>query len=106
MPWSETRITAVRSSIRSSTRPISWSVYWYNGLIVNSEIARGLDVFELTPSEYLSANEIAAANEPVPPLSVVRDRLYEILVGRKLNDEIERWVERALDEREVTRFVR
>jgi hypothetical protein len=40
----------------------SWSVYWYNGLIVNSEIARGLDVFELTPSDYLSANEIAAAN--------------------------------------------
>ncbi|NNF04374.1 MAG: hypothetical protein HKN17_07905 [Rhodothermales bacterium] len=40
----------------------SWSVYWYNGLIVSSEIARGLDVFELTPSGYLSANEIAAAN--------------------------------------------
>ena len=39
----------------------SWSVYWYNGLIVSSEIARGLDVFELTPSAYLSANEIAAA---------------------------------------------
>ncbi len=40
----------------------SWSVYWYNGLIVSSEIARGLDIFELTPSAYLSANEIAAAN--------------------------------------------
>ncbi|MEM6288588.1 MAG: hypothetical protein AAF845_15735, partial [Bacteroidota bacterium] len=40
----------------------SWSVYWYNGLIVSSEIARGLDVFELAPSEYLTANEIAAAN--------------------------------------------
>ena len=40
----------------------SWSVYWYNGMIVNSEIARGLDVFELTPSAYLTANEIAAAN--------------------------------------------
>ncbi len=40
----------------------SWSVYWYNGLIVSSEIARGLDIFELTPSPYLSANEIAAAN--------------------------------------------
>ena len=39
----------------------SWSVYWYNGLIVNSEIARGLDVFELVPSEHLSANEIEAA---------------------------------------------
>jgi hypothetical protein len=40
----------------------SWSVYWYNGAIVSSEISRGLDVFELVPSEHLSANEIAAAN--------------------------------------------
>jgi hypothetical protein len=39
----------------------TWSVYWYNGVIVSSEIARGLDVFELTPSPWLSANEIAAA---------------------------------------------
>ncbi len=39
----------------------SWSVYWYNGALVSSEIARGLDIFELTPSEYLSENEIAAA---------------------------------------------
>ncbi len=40
----------------------SWSVYWYNGMIVNSEIARGLDVFTLTPSEHLTQNEIDAAN--------------------------------------------
>jgi len=40
----------------------SWSVYWYNGLIVNSEIARGLDIFELEPSPYLTRNEIDAAN--------------------------------------------
>jgi hypothetical protein len=40
----------------------SWSVYWYNGAIVSSEIARGLDVFALTPSEHLSQNEIDAAN--------------------------------------------
>jgi len=39
----------------------SWSVYWYNGEIVSSEIARGLDVFELTPSALLSQNEIDAA---------------------------------------------
>jgi len=39
----------------------SWSVYWYNGLIVSSEIARGLDIFELTPSEAISQNEIDAA---------------------------------------------
>jgi hypothetical protein len=40
----------------------SWSVYWYNGAIVSSEIARGLDIFELEPSAYLSRNEIDAAN--------------------------------------------
>lgn len=39
-----------------------WSTYWYNGHICGSEIARGLDVFELTPSEHLSQNEIDAAN--------------------------------------------
>ena len=39
----------------------SWSVYWYNGVIVNSDIARGLDVFELLPNGLLSQNEIDAA---------------------------------------------
>ncbi len=39
----------------------SWSVYWYNGVMVSSEIARGLDIFELTPSQYLSQHEIDAA---------------------------------------------
>jgi len=38
-----------------------WSTYWYNGYIVASEIARGLDIFELVPSEFISKNEIAAA---------------------------------------------
>ena len=38
-----------------------WSVYWYNGLIYGTEILRGLDVFDLIPSEHLTANEIAAA---------------------------------------------
>ena len=36
-------------------------MYWYNGLIVSSEIARGLDVFELVPSPHISQNEIDAA---------------------------------------------
>ena len=39
----------------------SWSVYWYNGLIVSSEIARGLDILELVPSAHISQNEIDAA---------------------------------------------
>jgi hypothetical protein len=38
-----------------------WSAYWYNGYIYGSEIARGLDVFELTPSKLLTQNEIDAA---------------------------------------------
>jgi len=38
-----------------------WSAYWYNGAIYGSEIARGLDVFELTPTKYLTQNEIDAA---------------------------------------------
>lgn len=47
-----------------STRMVlggDWSAYWYNGAIVASEIERGLDVFELQPSAYLSQNEIDAA---------------------------------------------
>ena len=38
-----------------------WSVYYYNGFLYGSEIARGLDIFQLTPSEFLSQNEIDAA---------------------------------------------
>nr|MDQ3816475.1 hypothetical protein [Acidobacteriota bacterium] len=30
-----------------------WSAYWYNGRIYASEIARGLDIFELVPTQYL-----------------------------------------------------
>ncbi len=38
-----------------------WSAYWYNGYIYGSEIERGLDVLELTPTKYLTQNEIDAA---------------------------------------------
>ncbi len=38
-----------------------WSAYWYNGNIYATEIARGLDVFRLAPSEHLSRHEIDAA---------------------------------------------
>jgi hypothetical protein len=38
-----------------------WSAYWYDGYIYGSEIARGLDVFELTPTKFLTQNEIDAA---------------------------------------------
>ena len=39
----------------------SWSAYWYNGVIVSSEIARGLDIYELMPSGLITENELAAA---------------------------------------------
>ena len=39
----------------------SWGAYYWNGLIFSSELDRGLDILELTPSPQLSANEIAAA---------------------------------------------
>ena len=38
-----------------------WSTYWYNGNIYGSEIARGMDILKLTPSEHLSQNELDAA---------------------------------------------
>ncbi|HTQ96072.1 MAG TPA: hypothetical protein VMH89_04665, partial [Candidatus Acidoferrum sp.] len=40
-----------------------WSVYWYNGYIYGSEIARGVDVFKLLPSKFLTQREIDAANQ-------------------------------------------
>ena len=39
----------------------SWSAYWYNGVIVSSEIARGLDIYEMLPSGLITENELAAA---------------------------------------------
>jgi hypothetical protein len=39
-----------------------WSAYWFNGFIYGSEISRGIDIFRLTPSEYLTQNEIDAAS--------------------------------------------
>jgi hypothetical protein len=40
-----------------------WSVYWYNGYIYGSEIARGVDVFRMTPSKFLTREEIDASNQ-------------------------------------------
>ena len=39
----------------------SWSVYWYNGYMISSEIVRGLDIFELLPSGLITQNELDAA---------------------------------------------
>jgi hypothetical protein len=56
--------------------------------------------------QQLIVDEIAASDEPMPPLATVRDRLHQILVERKLNDEIERWLARAMERQEVLRFSR
>jgi len=56
--------------------------------------------------QELLVKEIAASDEPIPPLATVREHLRQILVARKVNDEIERWVVRAGERQEVTRFSR
>ena len=43
-----------------------WSAYYYNGYIYGTEITRGLDVFKLTPSQYISELEIDQASEAYP----------------------------------------
>jgi len=61
----------------------SWSAYWYNGRIYSSEIARGLDIFELTPTKNLTQNEIDAAKSvQVAELNVQNQQ--EIVWPRKL----------------------
>ena len=43
-----------------------WSAYYYDGYIYGTEIARGLDVFKLTPSKYLTEKEITQASQALP----------------------------------------
>jgi uncharacterized protein (DUF305 family) len=43
-----------------------WSVYFYEGTIYGTEIVRGLDVFKLTESEYLTQAEIDSAINAYP----------------------------------------
>jgi len=50
--------------------------------------------------------EIATSDEPPPPITVVQDQLRALLVERKLNEEIEKWLDRAVERQEVTRFSR
>jgi hypothetical protein len=73
----------------------SWSAYWYNGHIYSSEIARGLDVFELTPTKYLSANEIKAAKSvKVSELNVQNQQRFvwndKAAVAQAYVDQLER----------------
>jgi len=72
-----------------------WSAYWYNGYIYGSEIARGLDVFELAPSKFLTQNEIDAAKAVrVPALNVQDQKKIEwpaqLIVAKAYVDQLSR----------------
>ncbi|MGH7836305.1 MAG: LVIVD repeat-containing protein, partial [Candidatus Binataceae bacterium] len=72
-----------------------WSAYWYNGYIYGSEIARGLDVFELTPTKFLTQNEIDAAKTVrVAELNVQNQQKLEwpakLVVAKAYVDQLER----------------
>jgi hypothetical protein len=72
-----------------------WSAYWYNGHIYASEIARGLDVFELSPTKFLTQNEIDAAKAVrVAELNVQNQEKIEwprqLVVAEAYVDQLER----------------
>jgi hypothetical protein len=72
-----------------------WSAYWYNGHIYASEIARGLDIFELTPTQHLTQNEIDAAKAVrVAELNVQNQEKIEwprqLVVAKAYVDQLER----------------
>lgn len=73
----------------------SWSAYWYNGKIYSSEIARGLDIFELSATKHLTQNEINAANSVrVAELNVQNQERIEwpksLAVAKAYIDQLER----------------
>ncbi|MCW5960143.1 MAG: hypothetical protein KIS76_08260 [Pyrinomonadaceae bacterium] len=72
-----------------------WSAYWYNGAIYASEIARGLDIFELTPTEFLTQNEIDAARSVrTPELNVQMQQMIKypksLTIAKAYLDQLER----------------
>jgi hypothetical protein len=72
-----------------------WSAYWYNGNIYGSEIARGVDVFELTPTKFLTQNEIDAAKSvQVSELNVQNQQKIEwpakLVVAKAYLDQLSR----------------
>jgi hypothetical protein len=80
-----------------------WSVYWYNGQIIGSEMQRGLDIFELTPSAAISKNEIDAAKSIHMDFLNVQDQPKLIwpatfALSRAYTDQLERWKGLAPDQ--------
>jgi hypothetical protein len=89
-----------------------WSTYWYNGYIYASEIARGFEVFGLTPSDQLSQNEIDAAGQVTqdefnaqlqeqltwePSFAVVRAHFDQAVRSGDLAGDLALEVEEAID---------
>jgi hypothetical protein len=82
-----------------------WSTYWYNGSIYASEIARGLDIFELTPTKFLTQNEIDAAKTvQVAQLNVQNQQKIEwpaqLVVAKAYVDQLAR--SQALPAKQIT----
>jgi hypothetical protein len=72
-----------------------WSAYWYNGTIYGSEISRGLDIFQLTPTKFLTQNEIDAAKTvKVHELNVQNQQKIEwpsqLIVAKAYLDQLAR----------------
>jgi hypothetical protein len=93
----------------------SWGAFWYNGFIYSSELTLGLDVLELLPSEFLSANEIEAAklvqmdiynpqSQPLltwpPAFAVVRSYLDQLVRNQGLPQARTAAIDAALTEAE------
>ncbi|HWA96115.1 MAG TPA: hypothetical protein VG844_16060 [Terracidiphilus sp.] len=81
-----------------------WSAYWYNGAIYGSEIARGLDVLELTPTKDLTQNEIDAAKAAKVDLLNVQNQQKlvwpnKLVVAKAYIDQLER--SQALSAKEI-----
>ncbi|HEX6125978.1 MAG TPA: hypothetical protein VFZ23_11455 [Pyrinomonadaceae bacterium] len=73
----------------------TWSAYWYNGRIYSAEMARGLDILELTPTENLTQNEIDAAKTvQVAELNVQNQQKIvwprKLVVAKAYIDQLER----------------
>jgi hypothetical protein len=73
----------------------TWSAYWYNGVIVSSEIARGLDVYELIANANISENELAAAKTVKMPWLNTQDQPkikwpQTFVLARAYLDQLER----------------
>jgi hypothetical protein len=73
-----------------------WSTYWYNGHIISSEMQRGLDVLELTPSAAISQNELDAALTVKLDFLNAQDQPRYVwpasfALSKSYTDQLERW---------------